>query len=102
MYSIKKRSDYVAVLMRQKEQVFLTRKTSLCFGGISIKIIFIPSLKDIVRKVFFTEFIRVCYSTVPLNEIHPWKLGAKALHDYCYISAETILAERRFYKCSGS
>ena len=53
-------------------------------------------IKDIVRRYSSLKDIRVCIQPFPLNEIHPWKLGAKALHDYCYISAETILCRRRF------
>ena len=95
MYSIKKRSDYVAVLMRQKEQVFHTQDLAVLWG-ISNKNNLHTVIKRYCKKGILHRIYKGMYSTVPLNEIHPWKLGAKALHDYCYISAETILQKEGF------
>ncbi|MBI4994629.1 type IV toxin-antitoxin system AbiEi family antitoxin domain-containing protein [Candidatus Peregrinibacteria bacterium] len=95
MYSIKKRNDYVAILMRQKEQVFHTQDIAVLWN-ISNKNNLYTTIKRYCKKGVLHRIYKGMYSTVPINEIHPWKLGAKALHDYCYVSAETILQKEGF------
>ncbi|MDP2691756.1 MAG: hypothetical protein Q8O95_05135 [bacterium] len=36
---------------------------------------------------------RGMYSLVPVHRLDPYLLGAKALHQYCYLSTETVLFE---------
>lgn len=95
MYSIKKRSDYVAILMRQKERVFHTQDFAVLWD-ISNKNNLHTTIKRYCKKGTLRRIYKGMYSTVTLNEIDPWKLGAKALHGYCYVSVETVLQKEGF------
>lgn len=95
MYSIYRRNNYLAVLMRQKEQVFHTQDLAVLWGFKNKHNLHI-TIKRYCDKGILHRIYKGLYATVPLNEIHPWILGAKALHNYCYVSAETMLQKEGF------
>lgn len=95
MYSINKRNNYLAILMRQKEQVFHTQDLAVLWGFKNRHNLHI-TIKRYCDKGILHRIYKGMYATVPPNEIHPWKLGAKVLHDFCYISTETILQKEGF------
>lgn len=95
MYSIDKRNNYLAILMRQKEQVFHTQDLAVLWKFKNRHNLHI-TIKRYCDRGILHRIYKGMYSTAPLNEIHPWKLGAKALHDYCYVSVETILQKEGF------
>lgn len=45
-----------------------------------------------VNKGMLFRIYKGFYSIKPIDEIDPFLLGTKAIHKYCYISAETVLA----------
>lgn len=51
------------------------------------------TLKRYAEKGLLTRIYRGMYSLKPVEELDPLLLGIKALHRYCYVSAETVLAE---------
>ena len=51
------------------------------------------TLKRYVDKGLLVRIYRGMYSLKPVEELDPPLLGIKALHGYCYVSAETVLAE---------
>jgi len=51
------------------------------------------TLKRYVEKGLLVRIYRGMYSLKPIEELDPLLLGVKALHRYCYVSAETVLAE---------
>lgn len=51
------------------------------------------TLKRYVQKGWLFRIYKGLYSIKPLGQLNPLKLGAKALHRYAYISAETVLAQ---------
>lgn len=95
MYSINKRNDYLAILMRQKEQVFHTQDLAVLWGFKNKNNLHI-TIKRYCDKGILYRIYRGMYAILPLNEIHPWKLGAKALHNFCYVSTETVLEKEGF------
>lgn len=51
------------------------------------------TLKRYVQKGLLYRIWRGFYSLKPLSELDPWLLGIKALHQYAYLSTETILVK---------
>ena len=49
------------------------------------------TLKRYVKKSFLYHIYRGFYSLDVIDKIPPYLLGAKALHEYCYISTESVL-----------
>ena len=50
------------------------------------------TLKRYAKLGLLFRIQRGLYSIKPASELDPWLLGIRALHEYAYISAETILA----------
>lgn len=51
------------------------------------------TLKRYVQRGLLFRVYKGLYSLVPTGEISPWLLGIKALHEYSYVSTETVLIE---------
>jgi predicted transcriptional regulator of viral defense system len=51
------------------------------------------TLKRYTQQALIYRIYKGLYSILPLVQIDPWLLGVKAMHSYCYISTETILAQ---------
>ena len=49
------------------------------------------TLKRYCQKELLYRIFKGFYSLKPVDELDPLFLGVKALHEYCYISTETIL-----------
>jgi predicted transcriptional regulator of viral defense system len=49
------------------------------------------TLKRYVQKGLLVRIYRGLYSLKPIEDIDPWILGIKAVHDYAYIGVQTIL-----------
>ncbi|MFH1564442.1 MAG: hypothetical protein ABIC82_01170 [bacterium] len=47
-----------------------------------------------VKKGALFRIYKGFYSIKPIDEIDPFVLGTKAIHKYCYISAETVLTNK--------
>lgn len=48
-------------------------------------------LKRYTQSGILKRIYKGLYSLVPIEELDPFLIGAKAIHRYCYISTETIL-----------
>lgn len=49
-------------------------------------------IKRYIRKGLLFRVYKGFYSIKPIEELDAFLLGTKALHEYCYISAETVLS----------
>lgn len=49
------------------------------------------TLKRYVQSGLLNRIHRGFYSLVPLNQIDPLLLGAKAIHQFCYLSLQSVL-----------
>ena len=48
-------------------------------------------LKRYTKNGLLFRVYKGLYSLLPINELDPLLLGAKALHEFCYLSTETVL-----------
>ncbi|MFC1678209.1 hypothetical protein ACFLZ9_00550 [Patescibacteria group bacterium] len=51
------------------------------------------TLKRYTKQGLLSRVYRGLYSILPIDKIDPYLLGVKAMHEYCYISAETVLEQ---------
>lgn len=72
------------------EEVFHTRDLANLWE-ISDKNTLHTTLKRYTQKGLLHRIYRGFYSIRPIEEINPWELGLKAMHEYAYIGAETVL-----------
>ena len=80
----------IALLYKMNEQVFHADDLRKLWN-IKEKNTLHTTLARYARAGLLNRVYRGLYSIVPVNEIDPYLLGAKALHRFCYVSAETIL-----------
>lgn len=50
------------------------------------------SIHRYVKQGILTPIYRGLYATRPLSTIPPYRIGAAIIHQYCYVSTETVLA----------
>ncbi|MFH1029718.1 MAG: hypothetical protein V1770_00480 [bacterium] len=51
------------------------------------------TIKRYIKKGILFKIYKGFYSIKPIEDVEPFLLGSKALHEYCYVSAETVLAQ---------
>ncbi|MFH1218824.1 MAG: hypothetical protein V1679_03210 [Candidatus Peregrinibacteria bacterium] len=54
------------------------------------------TLKRYVQDELLHRIYRGFYSVVPINELNPVLIGAKAIHEFCYLTMETVLYQEGF------
>ena len=80
----------LALLARQREVVFHIHDLATIWGisnAHSLRVM----LKRYIDSGILYRVYRGCYSLIPPEEIDAVFLGAKLLHQYCYLSMESIL-----------
>jgi len=80
----------IDILLKQNRQLFHTSDLSLLWG-ITNKNTLYTTIKRYVQKGILISIHKGFYSTVPINQINPYKIIQGYLHKYCYISCEIIL-----------
>lgn len=80
-----------AQLARMGEQLFHAHDLGILWG-ITNKNTLYTTLKRYVQRKLLYRVYKGLYSLVPFEKIDPVLLGVKALHTYCYVSTETVLA----------
>lgn len=81
-----------AELARLEETVFHTDDLANLWH-ITNKNTLYTTLKRYVERGLILRIHKGFYSIKPLSELSPFLLGIKAMHEFAYISTETILAE---------
>lgn len=92
---MKQNNNNLAALLRQKERVFHTQDLAVIWA-VSNKNTLYTTIKRYCQACVLRRIFKGLYATVPVNEIDPFKMGAKVLHEYCYVSTETVLQEHGF------
>ena len=92
---MKRNTNNLAALLKQKERVFHTQDLAVIWE-ITNKNTLYTAIKRYCQKGILRRIFKGLYTTVPVSEISPLKMGAKALHKYCYITTETVLQEDGF------
>lgn len=93
MNSIKEPSQHkIDILLKQKKRLFHVSDLKLLWG-ISNKRTLYSVLGRYTQKGILIPIYRGFYSVLPLSQIDPIELGSSALHSYCYLSTESVLAQ---------
>lgn len=79
-----------ALLSRLNEKIFHVRDLQTLWV-IKDQNTLHTTLKRYVQAELLYRVYRGLYSLLPPHELDPLILGAKALHEYCYLSTETVL-----------
>lgn len=77
-------------LLKEKNQLFHTADLALLWD-IKNKNTLYTTIKRYVQKGILIPIHKGFYSTVSLDQIHPYKLALGYLHHFTYISCETVL-----------
>ena len=84
-------SDKKGVLLRQERKLFHANDLALLWG-ITNKNTLYTTIKRYKQGGVLIPIHKGFYSVVPLAEIDPIVLGVSCLHNFAYLSAETVLA----------
>lgn len=84
------------LLLQQKKELLFHIRDLAALWGISNLNTLRVLLKRYTDAGIFYRIYRGFYSTLPLSELDPVLLGAKALHGPCYLSAESVLFETAY------
>lgn len=79
------------VLLEQDKRVFRTSDLAVLWR-ISNKNSLLTTIKRYVKKQILYRLVRGVYSTVPLNNLHPYEIGCAVAGPLAYVTAETVLA----------
>ncbi|KKP67898.1 MAG: hypothetical protein UR68_C0020G0008 [Candidatus Roizmanbacteria bacterium GW2011_GWA2_35_19] len=80
----------IDTLLKLKEKLFHTNDLSLLWG-ITNKNTLYTTIKRYVQKGILIPIHKGFYSTIPLDQLNPFKLAVGYLHQYAYVSCETVL-----------
>ena len=90
MQSINKQNK-INILLKQPKKLFHTNDLELLWG-IDNKSTLYSTINRYLKKGYLIQIHRGFYSTVELSNINPIELGTSAIHGYCYLTTETVLA----------
>ena len=82
--------DKKSILLKQKRKLFHANDLSLLWG-ITNKNTLYTTIKRYKQKGVLIPIHKGFYSVVPLSELDPTALAISFLHNYAYLSTETIL-----------
>lgn len=84
--------NYLTILLKQKQSLFHTSDLALLWN-ISNKNTLYTTIKRYIQKNALYRIHKGYYSTKPLLEIDPVLLGIGYVHDYAYLSTESVLSQ---------
>ena len=84
-------SKKLNILLKQPRKLFHINDLSLLWN-ISNKNTLHTTIKRYVKKGILLRIHKGFYSTVPIDDLDPVQLGISFIHDYAYLSTETVLA----------
>ena len=82
----------IDILLKQKNRLFHTRDLGLLWQIQNTNTLY-TQIKRYTAKGILIPVQKGLYTTVPVTQLHPFALGAAALHRYCYISCEYVLGQ---------
>lgn len=93
MSTIRKRNtEKIATLLQQNRNIFHISDLMLLWNATN-QASLRRTISRYVKKGVLLKIYRGFYSVIPLSRIDPRELGSSALHSYCYVSTETVLAQ---------
>jgi predicted transcriptional regulator of viral defense system len=85
----------IALLAKKGEKVFHTDDLANLWD-IQNKNTLRVTLKRYVENGLFYRIYKGFYSLVSIDELDPVLIGAKAIHQFCYLSTETVLRQEGY------
>lgn len=85
-----RKTDKIDKIAKSGEILFHTQDLANLWRIKDSNTLYIQIKRYVDRGILFRIY-KGFYSLKPLNEIEPILLGARALHEFCYVSAETVL-----------
>ena len=83
-------AERIALLARKEEKIFHIKDLANLWL-IQNKNTLRKTLNRYVERGLLHRIYRGFYSLVPVEELDPVLLGAKAIHEFCYLSTESVL-----------
>lgn len=85
----------IVLLAKKGEEIFHTQDLANLWD-IQNKNTLRITLSRYVKKGLLYRIYKGFYSLLPVDELNPVLVGAKALHQFCYLSTETILFQEGY------
>jgi len=89
MVSINKHNK-IDILLKQNKKVFHTNDLRLLWGVDNRQVLH-NTIHRYKQRGILIPIHRGYYSVIPIDKIDPFELGSSAIHDYCYLSTESVL-----------
>lgn len=80
----------IDILLKQNQKIFHTKDLALLWQIQNLNTLY-TSIKRYVQKGILIKIQKGLYATVPLENLDPLKLGLAVLHDFAYLSTESVL-----------
>ena len=84
------RKNKHSALLQSGQKLFHTQDLGVLWGINNKNTLYITANRFIKRGILF-KVIKGLYSTIPVDEINKYELGAMLLHKYSYLSCESVL-----------
>lgn len=85
------KSAKINLLLKSKQQIYRTTDLGVLWG-IENKNTLYTTIKRRVKEGVLVPIFKGLYSVVPIIQLDPADLGSRVIHDYCYLSFESVLA----------
>jgi predicted transcriptional regulator of viral defense system len=79
-------------LIKSGRNIFHTNDLAILWG-ISNKNTLYTTIKRDVKKGILFPIYKGLYSTIPVSQLNPLKLGMSIIHRYAYLTTESVLAQ---------
>ena len=79
-------------LLKQKNELFHTQDLGLVWGIANRNTLY-TTIKRYVQRGILIPIHKGFYSTIPLDQINPFKLAMSYIHGFAYVSCETVLVK---------
>ena len=80
----------INILLKQDRRLFHVNDLALLWN-ISNRDTLRQTIARYIKKGVLIQIHRGFYSVLPLDELDPFELGTSLIHDFCYVSTETVL-----------
>ena len=82
----------INILLKQDQKIFHTRDLAILWQITNPNTLY-TTIKRYVKSGILIQVQKGLYSVIPLKQIDPVRLGLSLIHDYAYLSAETVLVK---------
>lgn len=88
----KRSTNKITVLLKQKRKLFHTSDLGVLWS-IDNPATLRATISRYIKRGVLSPIYRGFYSVVPVNKIDPLELGLSSIHEYGYVSTETVLLQ---------